>query len=69
MSRNKWLVLLFVAPCLSFGAVYSSVGALAQEQPLQIDIPTKLKKANALLSLKKRLRQAYIPSHASQEAR
>ena len=41
-----------MASCLSFGAIYAKVGsALAQEQALHVDVPTKLDKANVVVDM------------------
>jgi len=52
MPRNKWLIVLFVASCLTVGVAFAKIGAAsAQEQALHIDIPTKLEKANVVVDM------------------
>jgi len=54
MFRNKWLMALFIASCLAFAAVCVRIsGASAQEQEpaLQINVSTRLEKANAVIDM------------------
>lgn len=52
MCRNKWVIALFVASCLGFATVYARISlASAQEPALQIDVPTKLEKANVVIDM------------------
>lgn len=50
MFKNRWRVVSFVLSCCALAAVYAGISVEAgQEQPLQIDIPTKLEKANVVV--------------------
>ena len=52
MSRNKWLIALFLASGLGTAPVYARISvASAQEPAVHIDVPTKLEKANVVVDI------------------
>ena len=51
MFRNKWLLTLAVSMCIGLGAFAPGRAAAQTDQPLHIDIPTKLEKANIVVDV------------------
>ena len=52
MSKNRWLLVLFVASCFGFYAMYSGYIAEAQApQALHIDVPVRLETGNVVFDM------------------
>jgi intracellular sulfur oxidation DsrE/DsrF family protein len=49
MFKNKWLVILAISLCLNLSSLAQDNAAAKAEEPLHIDIPTMLEKANIVI--------------------
>jgi hypothetical protein len=49
MFGNKWLLALAISVCMSLGALAQENAGANAEEPLHINIPTTLEKANVVI--------------------